>query len=62
MPESLILGVDVGGTKVAAGLVDGRGQIVAKVRKPMVARRSAEEGLAAVERAIDAALGLVPAS
>jgi glucokinase len=56
MLESLALGVDIGGTKVAAGLVDSRGQIVFKTRRPMVARKSAEEGLAAVLKAIDAAL------
>jgi glucokinase len=56
MPESLALGVDIGGTKVAAGLVDSRGQIVFKTRRPMVARKTAEDGLAAVLKAIDAAL------
>jgi glucokinase len=54
MPESLVLGVDIGGTKVAAGLVDARGQIVFKTRRPMVAKRSAKEGLAAVLRTIEA--------
>jgi glucokinase len=56
MAESLALGVDIGGTKVAAGLVDPRGQIVFKTRRPMVARKSAEDGLAAVLKAIEAPL------
>jgi len=56
LSENLILGIDVGGTKIAAGLVDSRGQIVARLRRPMVARRSAEEGLAAVVRAAQAVL------
>src|SRR5947199_3357564 len=55
-PEPLILGVDIGGTKVGAGLVDSRGQIVARTRRPMVARKSAEEGLAAVLETIQAML------
>src|SRR5437763_7499115 len=55
-PEPLILGVDIGGTKVAAGLVDSRGQIVARTRRPMVARKSAAEGLAAVVETIQAML------
>ena len=55
MAENFILGVDVGGTKVAAGLVNHQGQIVARVRRPMIAQRSADEGLAAVMRAIEAA-------
>lgn len=56
MAENLILGIDVGGTKIAAGLVDSRGQIVMRLRRPMVARRSAEDGLAAVVRAAQAVL------
>src|SRR5207248_9762895 len=55
-PEPLILGVDIGGTKVAAGLVDSRGQIVARTRRPMVARKSAAEGLAAVVETIQVML------
>ncbi|WP_007516306.1 MULTISPECIES: ROK family glucokinase [Pseudofrankia] len=32
--SGLAIGVDVGGTKVAAGVVDGRGRIVGSVRRP----------------------------
>jgi glucokinase len=56
MAETLALGVDIGGTKVAAGLVDSRGQIVFKTRRPMVAKHSAEDGLNAVVKAIEAVL------
>lgn len=35
---SVTIGVDIGGTKIAAGLVDGNGQIVEMVRKPSPAR------------------------
>jgi glucokinase len=52
--SGLILGVDIGGTKVAVGLVDREGNIVAQMRKPMVANGTAEEGLQAVIGAIDA--------
>jgi glucokinase len=54
MSEQVAIGVDVGGTKVAAGLVDARGQILTRTRRPMVARRSAEEALAAVLQVISA--------
>jgi glucokinase len=50
----LALGVDIGGTKVAAGLVDARGTILFQTRVPMPARGSATDGLSAVRSAIDA--------
>jgi glucokinase len=48
----LIVGVDIGGTKVAAGLVDHSGAIVAQSRTAMVANDAAR-GLAAVAAAIE---------
>jgi glucokinase len=51
--HTLVVGVDIGGTKVAAGLVNRNGEIKAQVRTPMVADREAGEGLAAVVSAID---------
>jgi len=51
--DTLVVGVDIGGTKVAAGLVDRKGEIKSQIRTPMVANRSAAEGLAAVISAID---------
>lgn len=49
----LFLGVDIGGTKVAAGLVNERGEILYKTRNPMNATRGADEAVAAVRGAID---------
>ena len=51
-----ILGVDIGGTKVAVGLVDLEGKILAQIRKPMVADSTPEAGLQAVTDAIDSLL------
>jgi glucokinase len=51
--DTLVVGVDVGGTKVAAGLVDRNGVIKAQVRTPMAAHGEGSEGLAAVVSAID---------
>jgi len=53
---SLVLGVDIGGTKVAAGLVTEAGEIVYQVRVPMVADHGPEEGFQSVCQAIDSAL------
>ncbi len=58
--RSIYLGVDIGGTKVAAGLVDARGKILCKTRVPMSSTGSEAEGLASVEQAIEAAMGMKP--
>jgi len=52
VPDTFFIGVDVGGTKVAAGLVDSAGEITEQTRIPMVAAAAAA-GLAAVTSAID---------
>jgi len=52
----LVIGVDVGGTKVAAGVVDAQGKILAQTRASMNCRASAEEGLASVLSAIESLL------
>ncbi len=54
--EDLVLGVDVGGTKVAAGLVSSQGKVLHAARSAMVARGRAEEGFSAVCDAIDAVM------
>src|SRR5215469_2099661 len=54
------IGVDVGGTKVAAGFVDAHGEIHQHTRVPMNSRGTPEEGLAAVVGAIDDLLKLAP--
>jgi glucokinase len=51
--DESFIGVDVGGTKVAAGLVNSAGEITHQFRIPMVAT-DAIAGLAAVTTAIDA--------
>lgn len=58
--SSWAIGVDVGGTKVAAGFVDAQGEIHQHTRVPMNSRGTAEEGLAAVTGAIDELLKLPP--
>ncbi len=50
--DTFFIGVDIGGTKVAAGLVDSAGKITHQTRTPMVAADAAA-GLGAVQDAID---------
>jgi glucokinase len=50
--DDLVVGVDIGGTKVAAGLVDRAGTIQVQSRMPMVPTDAAR-GLAAVAAAIE---------
>lgn len=45
--------MDIGGTKIAAGLVNAGGEISSQVRVPMVSNSSAEEGLSAVLSVIE---------
>ncbi len=52
MEKSFFVGVDIGGTKVAAGLVNGVGEISSQARVPMVSTSSAADGLQAVLAAI----------
>lgn len=56
----IYLGVDIGGTKIAAGLVDARGNILSKVRVPMPSRGTEKEALSAVQQAIDEAFDSKP--
>jgi glucokinase len=49
----VMMGVDIGGTKIAAGLVNSEGKILYSAHFRMVARKSAEEGFRAVRNAID---------
>lgn len=58
--EPIYLGIDIGGTKVAAGMVTSRGKILSKVRVPMSSGGSEAEGLDAIERAIAAAFEREP--
>ena len=56
----LVVGVDVGGTKVAAGLVDHEGKINTQIRTPMIVNGEAGDGLGAVISAINLVLGNDP--
>src|SRR6266567_774834 len=50
----LVIGIDIGGTKVAGGLVDACGEIHVRSRTPMITAGEASKGLAAVSAAIEA--------
>jgi glucokinase len=50
------LGVDIGGTKVAVGLVNRDGKIVSQGRQPMMANGTPEAALQAVTGAIDSVI------
>jgi glucokinase len=58
--DGFVIGVDVGGTKVAAGLVDREGKIATQVRAPMTAHGDSAAGFAAVTAAIDSLLSSSP--
>jgi glucokinase len=51
--ESTVIGVDIGGTKVAVGIVDGEGKILTQLRHPMMANSTSEAALQSVIAAID---------
>ena len=51
--KRVFVGVDIGGTKVAAGLVNEVGEISSQARVPMVSTASAADGLQAVLAAIE---------
>jgi glucokinase len=53
----VVVGVDIGGTKVAAGLVSAEGEILVQNRTPMLTTGAPSDGLAAVSVAIQ---GLFP--
>jgi len=53
MPAPLTIGVDIGGTKVAAGLVDSSGEIACRSRVPMITQETAEAAFLCVKAAID---------
>jgi glucokinase len=53
-----VLGVDIGGTKIAVGIVDRAGKILAQGRTPMVANETPEAAFDAVVCAIDSMLSV----
>jgi glucokinase len=58
----MTIGVDIGGTKVAAGLVDESGAITHKSRVPMVTTGDAAAGFACVQSAVEAIFAQAPDS
>lgn len=52
-PQVAVIGVDIGGTKVAVGLVSADGTILKQVRAPMAAHAGADAGFGAVTHAIE---------
>jgi len=57
IPETnYVMGVDIGGTKIAAGLVDPAGSIVVQRRAPMVSNSDAATGLSSVLAAMDSVM------
>jgi glucokinase len=54
--QGTFLGVDIGGTKVAVGVVDSSGKILSQQREPMIANSTPEMGFEAVTGAIDSVL------
>jgi glucokinase len=54
--NGFVIGVDVGGTKVAAGLVDRNGEIKQQTKIPMSAKGKPAEGLNSVLSAVSAVL------
>jgi glucokinase len=58
--SNAVLGVDIGGTKIAVGVVDREGNILAQRRTPMIANGTSEAGLEAVMSAIDSILSSTP--
>ncbi len=55
--DGLVIGVDIGGTKVAAGLVDRQGKILFQARALMVCDDGAARALGCVTSAIDSVSG-----
>ncbi|MGH9518600.1 MAG: ROK family protein, partial [Terriglobales bacterium] len=53
---AVYLGVDIGGTKVAAGLVTAQGRILSHARVAMPSQGDAAAGLKAVQQAMTAAV------
>lgn len=58
--EPVFIGVDIGGTKIAAGLVDMHGKIREKVRVPMPSHGTAEQAFEAVRSVVDRILPANP--
>lgn len=51
--QTVVIGVDIGGTKVAVGVVDPDGKILYRTRTAMICNEGAGQGLASVTSCID---------
>lgn len=60
MQTKLVLGVDIGGTKVAAGLVNAEGEMIFNLRVPMYVNGTASEAMNCVHHAIEAVMHANP--
>jgi glucokinase len=45
LPQATVLGLDIGGTKLAAGVVDGRGRVLSFLAEPTLAAQGAAHGI-----------------
>jgi glucokinase len=54
--QHVFIGVDIGGTKIAAGLVDAQGTILTQLRTPMISNSDAASAVARVRSAIETVL------
>src|SRR5713101_3021365 len=61
MQTKLVLGVDIGGTKVAAGLVNADGEMLFNLRVPMNTSGSASDAMGCVHNAIEGVMQANPA-
>ncbi|WJV50443.1 ROK family protein [Streptomyces flavofungini] len=52
MPTDLVAALDIGGTKIAGALVDGRGRILLRVQRPTPAREDGDTVMRAVEEVL----------
>ncbi|MEI5100799.1 ROK family protein [Streptomyces sp. PmtG] len=52
MPTDLVAALDIGGTKIAGALVDGRGRILTRVQRPTPAREDGDTVMRAVKDVI----------
>src|SRR5206468_12545233 len=60
MQQRIALAIDIGGTKVAVGLVSENGTILHRVSLPMVVTGTASDALDCVHRAIEAVISKGP--
>lgn len=60
--EKLVGAVDIGGTKIAVGLVDSQGRILAREVSPTAPEKGVEDGLARIQEMLAACREQVPGS